>query len=190
MLQKLNSPKKIFSFFNTYKKYYTFINDNLSFLNKNYSDSYSNNNSNGYSNNYSNKNLFNKKEIFTILFLDSKFEFITMLHKMGNANKIIIDYQKILFYCLVILFHQRKNNQRSYKKEYNENNHNSKKNHQKIKVIFLHNHPSDVLMPSKKDICFTQKNQFFLKTIGIQLLDHLIYHKKDFFSFSKNKILF
>lgn len=176
---KLNSPKKIFSFFNTYKKYYTFINHEKQFFNHKYFQT--------------------KKEILTIFFLNSNFEFITMLHQVGNNDKINIDYRNILFYSLVISWNKDYPSNFDFSPQNNlfnqittfankKNSHHSQ-NNQKIKIIFLHNHPSDVLIPSKNDLTFTKKNQIILKIIGFQLLDHLIYHEKKFFSFSKNSII-
>lgn len=41
-------------------------------------------------------------------------------------------------------------------------------------VIFVHNHPSGSITPSKADISFTNNMRFLLKELEINLLDHII----------------
>ena len=41
-------------------------------------------------------------------------------------------------------------------------------------VVLCHNHPSGILIPSQNDIITTQQVSEFLKTIGIEFIDHII----------------
>ncbi len=56
-------------------------------------------------------------------------------------------------------------------------------------VIFVHNHPSGSVLPSQSDIDFTNRCKGILRDIEINLLDHLIVSKNNFYSFLENKIL-
>lgn len=59
------------------------------------------------------------------------------------------------------------------------------------KIIFLHNHPSGISLPSKADIDFTDKLFNAVKMFNIDLLDHIIVSKKEYtsvFSYLKEKI--
>ena len=42
------------------------------------------------------------------------------------------------------------------------------------KIIFVHNHPSGISLPSKADIDFTDRLLKASKLIGIELLDHIV----------------
>jgi len=53
-------------------------------------------------------------------------------------------------------------------------------------VIFAHNHPSDDPEPSEDDIGLTKRLVESGKILGIEVIDHIIVGKNDFFSF-KNK---
>jgi len=53
-------------------------------------------------------------------------------------------------------------------------------------VIFAHNHPSDDPEPSEDDIDLTKRLVAAGKILGIEVMDHIIVVKNDFFSF-KNK---
>jgi DNA repair protein RadC len=52
-----------------------------------------------------------------------------------------------------------------------------------------HNHPSGDLIPSKLDIALTQQMKEAALLLSIQLLDHVVIYKEDFFSFSENGML-
>ena len=59
------------------------------------------------------------------------------------------------------------------------------------KIIFVHNHPSGISLPSKADIDFTDKLFNAVKMFNIDLLDHIIVSKKEYtsvFSYLKEKI--
>jgi DNA repair protein RadC len=53
-------------------------------------------------------------------------------------------------------------------------------------VIIAHNHPSGNLKPSKEDISITKKIKAAARLLGINLLDHIIFSKKGYYSFLEN----
>ena len=53
-------------------------------------------------------------------------------------------------------------------------------------IIVAHNHPAGTLTPSKEDIEITRQLKSAGKTLGIKLLDHIIFNHKGFFSFQEN----
>ena len=52
-----------------------------------------------------------------------------------------------------------------------------------------HNHPSGELQPSQADIAITQKLTQSADILGIDLLDHLIVAKEEYFSFEEDGLL-
>ncbi|MGL5935236.1 MAG: JAB domain-containing protein [Cetobacterium sp.] len=56
-------------------------------------------------------------------------------------------------------------------------------------VIFAHNHPSNDLKPSRKDIELTHELKDLLERIDIRLLDHIIIGEDDYFSFYDNGLI-
>lgn len=56
-------------------------------------------------------------------------------------------------------------------------------------VIFVHNHPSGNLQPSKKDIELTLEMQDLLDKVDIRLLDHIIVSEDSHFSFYENELI-
>lgn len=56
-------------------------------------------------------------------------------------------------------------------------------------VIFVHNHPSGNLTPSKKDIEITLEMQELLEKIDVKLLDHIIVSEDDYYSFQENGMI-
>lgn len=56
-------------------------------------------------------------------------------------------------------------------------------------VIMAHNHPSGSAWPSEADIGTTQKATLFLRTLGIELVDHLIFAAGGHFSFRTAEML-
>ena len=54
-------------------------------------------------------------------------------------------------------------------------------------VIIAHNHPSGGLAPSKEDIEITQRLKAAGETLGINLLDHIIFNHKGYYSFLENE---
>jgi len=50
-------------------------------------------------------------------------------------------------------------------------------------IIVAHNHPSGGLTPSKEDIEITKQLKAAGETLGIKLLDHIIFHQRGYYSF-------
>ena len=55
-------------------------------------------------------------------------------------------------------------------------------------VIIAHNHPAGSLTPSKEDIAITQRLKAAGETLGIKLLDHIIFNHRGYYSFLENGI--
>lgn len=56
-------------------------------------------------------------------------------------------------------------------------------------VIVAHNHPTGALTPSKEDLEITRKLKTAGETLGIKLLDHIIFSHKGYYSFLENNEL-
>lgn len=56
-------------------------------------------------------------------------------------------------------------------------------------VIFVHNHPSGSITPSKADISFTNNMRFLLKELEINLLDHIIIGGDSYYSFLEENLI-
>lgn len=56
------------------------------------------------------------------------------------------------------------------------------------KLICLHNHPSGDPTPSREDVQLTKKIRLIGEIVKIELIDHIIVGKNDYFSFSKEEI--
>lgn len=50
-------------------------------------------------------------------------------------------------------------------------------------IIVAHNHPSGSLLPSKEDIEVTRQLKTAGETLGIRLIDHVIFNLKEYYSF-------
>jgi DNA repair protein RadC len=50
-------------------------------------------------------------------------------------------------------------------------------------VIVAHNHPAETLTPSKEDLEITKQLKAAGETLGIKLLDHIIFNRKGYYSF-------
>ena len=50
-------------------------------------------------------------------------------------------------------------------------------------IIVAHNHPSGSLLPSKEDIGVTKQLKTAGETLGIRLMDHVIFNHKEYYSF-------
>src|SRR3990172_11305198 len=50
-------------------------------------------------------------------------------------------------------------------------------------IIVAHNHPSGSLLPSKEDIEVTKQLKTAGETLGIRLIDHVIFNHKEYYSF-------
>jgi len=56
-------------------------------------------------------------------------------------------------------------------------------------LIVCHNHPSGSLRPSQKDLELTKQINQAAKLFNIHLTDHIILHKRSYFSFLEEGIL-
>ncbi len=56
-------------------------------------------------------------------------------------------------------------------------------------IIIAHNHPSGEPEPSVSDLKITQQIQEAGKIIGINVLDHIIVSKDDYYSFQESRLL-
>lgn len=56
-------------------------------------------------------------------------------------------------------------------------------------IIVAHNHPAGSLQPSTADIEITQKIKNAGLTLGIELLDHIIFNRQSYYSFLENGAL-
>jgi DNA repair protein RadC len=56
-------------------------------------------------------------------------------------------------------------------------------------IIICHNHPSGELKPSGDDLVVTDNLIKSGKLLGIEIVDHLIFSKNDYFSFKEKKII-
>lgn len=56
-------------------------------------------------------------------------------------------------------------------------------------VIVAHNHPSGALRPSTQDLQLTSKLKEGLKMLDIELIDHIILTKDDYYSLADNNYL-
>ncbi len=56
------------------------------------------------------------------------------------------------------------------------------------KVIIVHNHPSNITKPSKKDCLFTNVIQATLDVFQIEFLDHIVVGKDDYCSIMSEKV--
>ena len=61
--------------------------------------------------------------------------------------------------------------------------------HHTVAVIAVHNHPSNDLEPSEEDIEITEKLAKSGKILGIELIDHIIIIKNDYFSFKRKGMI-
>ncbi len=50
-------------------------------------------------------------------------------------------------------------------------------------IIVAHNHPAGSVMPSPEDIEVTEQLKAAGETLGIRLLDHIIFNQKEYYSF-------
>jgi len=57
------------------------------------------------------------------------------------------------------------------------------------KIVVLHNHPSTDLEPSEDDLITTRRLQQAGDILGIELLDHIIFNERKYFSMKKHKLI-
>lgn len=56
-----------------------------------------------------------------------------------------------------------------------------------IRFFLIHNHPSNICEPSNEDMITTSQIEMMSYTFGLQLVDHLIITKDNYYSISDNK---
>lgn len=56
-------------------------------------------------------------------------------------------------------------------------------------IIVAHNHPSGGILPSKDDVEITAQLKAAGETLGIKLLDHIVFNQKDYYSFLEKGLL-
>lgn len=56
-------------------------------------------------------------------------------------------------------------------------------------ILMAHNHPSGVAQPSEADRRYTQEAALFLRTLEIELVDHLIFIESGHFSFRRAQLI-
>ncbi len=56
-------------------------------------------------------------------------------------------------------------------------------------VILAHNHPHGIALPSQQDMTLTELIRKGLRTVEIQLLDHVIYADDDYVSFRESRLV-
>lgn len=56
-------------------------------------------------------------------------------------------------------------------------------------IVLLHNHPSNLVLPSKEDLSFTLELKENAYKLGIKLLDHIIIGLDSYFSFTEQNLL-
>jgi DNA repair protein RadC len=58
--------------------------------------------------------------------------------------------------------------------------------HKAAAVIFVHNHPSGIPLPSEQDIIITKELMLACHVVSIEVYDHIIIGKNKYYSFSEN----
>ena len=61
--------------------------------------------------------------------------------------------------------------------------------HLAVSIVIVHNHPSGNPEPSKDDLEITKRITEAGKLIGVNVLDHIIIAKDQFFSFKDKKLI-
>ncbi|MBN8845007.1 MAG: DNA repair protein RadC [Sphingomonadales bacterium] len=56
-------------------------------------------------------------------------------------------------------------------------------------IVMAHNHPSGIARPSDADLACTQEAAHFLRLVGIDLVDHLIFVESGHFSFRNAQLI-
>ena len=106
------------------------------------------------------KLIYKKQEYFYCLYLDSNNKLIEdKLLFIGTLNKANIHPREIFKYAYI-------NNS--------------------TKIILIHNHPSNNVIPSKEDILFTKNIIDISKIHNIKILDHIIVGLNNYYSFYDN----
>ena len=106
---------------------------------------------------------YNEVEEFRIIFLNSKFRVIAEeTQQRGTINTVAIHPREVMKAAL---------------------------DKGAAAMIMVHNHPTGIVMPSQADISVTRTIRDAAKNCGIELFDHIIISKNDYFSFRDRGIL-
>ena len=106
---------------------------------------------------------FLEKEIFKVIFLSSKNEYL------GEENLFLGTIDRSQIYAREIM---------KTTMEYNAKS-----------VIFSHNHPSGDVKPSQADIEMTKKMKKILEPLEVRVLDHIIITSTKYYSFLEEGII-
>ena len=99
---------------------------------------------------------YEKKEIAKIILLDNKNNVLKIKDiSIGGNNFVNIEIKEILIEAVKI---------------------------NSPKMILVHNHPSGISTPSKKDVDITSRLENASETIGIKLLDHIVIGRNEYTS--------
>ena len=104
-----------------------------------------------------------KQEHFGVIFLNSQQEVIQTKCFFVGSDNICQVYSKIVFWKACKL--------------------------EASAMILFHNHPSGYTNPSKYDIKVTKKFEMGGELLDIQVLDHIIIGKYDYYSFLEHKLM-
>ena len=106
---------------------------------------------------------YNEVEEFRVIFLNSKFRVIAEeTQQRGTINTVAIHPREVIKSGL-------------------ENG--------AAAMIMVHNHPTGIVTPSQADISVTKTIRDAAKNCGIELFDHIIISKNDYFSFRDRGVL-
>ncbi len=104
---------------------------------------------------------FGAKECFLVVALNSKLEVIaTDVISVGTQTKALVNPREVFSFALKKSAHR---------------------------LVVCHNHPSGHVKPSDTDLLLTEKLIKAGKTIGIEVVDHVIVSNNDYYSMKQNK---
>jgi len=114
--------------------------------------------------NYLQKNIgLEKKEHFIALFLDSRNCLINKSDiSIGSLTASVVHPREVFKEALLLSAAQ---------------------------LIVGHNHPSEDVQPSPEDVALTQRLWDSSKLLGVELIDHIIVSKDDYFSFKEKRLI-
>ena len=105
----------------------------------------------------------NKKEHFVIFFLDARNQEIKReIISIGSLNANLVHPREVFEPAI---------------------------RHTAAQIIVAHNHPSDDAEPSEEDKTITQRLIEASKILGIDIIDHIIVTKNNYFSFKEHKLI-
>lgn len=106
---------------------------------------------------------YNEVEEFRVIFLNSKFRVIAEeTQQRGTINTVAIHPREVIESAL---------------------------DNGAAAMIMVHNHPTGIVTPSQADISVTKTIRDAAKNCGIELFDHIIISKNDYFSFRDRGVL-